>query len=340
VRNLLTLAGIAFFWLGCSDRGMDGPGPGSRFDAGPVTGNDAQITGRDVIIPPTGDGCQKMDILFVVDDSGSMAEEQANLASNFPRFVEIINGFMTDGGAALDYRIGVTTTGQDTVTVISFPPVFPLPPIEMTEMGPGGALLQESSCGMSRRWIERADADVAANFSCIAQVGTSGSSMEMPLRMVELALTEKVADGTNAGFLREDALLAVVILTDENDCSRENTRFEVMIPDPTMIGTATAMLDACDPTSADLYPVERFLGVLDAVKGDRGRWAAAVIAGEGPGSCSSAFGDAVEATRLKDFVTGAGENAVFSSICEGDLTGALMEALTKFDAACDNFILI
>lgn len=285
-----------------------------------------------------GDGCEKMDILFVVDDSGSMAEEQTNLASNFPRFVEVINAFMTESGRPLDYRIGVTTTGQDMVTVVSFPPMFPLPPVEMMESGPGGALLQDSACGMSRRWIERADADVAGSFSCVAQVGTGGSSVEMPLRMVEMALTDKVEDGTNAGFIREDALLAIVMLTDENDCSREGNRFEIMIPDPFSPGGITGAVDVCDPASPDLLPVSHFLTVLDGVKGDRGRWAAAVIAG--PTNCSSGFGDAVEATRLKDFVMMTGDNAIFSSICEGDLTGALMEALTKFDAACDNFILI
>lgn len=313
------------------------PDPGGH-DAGnvlPMT--DGNITRPDVSTM-VGDGCEKMDILFVVDDSGSMAEEQTNLASNFPRFVEVINAFMTDSGRPLDYRIGVTTTGQDMVTVVSFPPMFPLPPVEMMESGPGGALLQDSACGMSRRWIERADPDVAGSFSCVAQVGTGGSSVEMPLRMVEMALTDKVEDGTNAGFIREDALLAIVILTDENDCSREGNRFEIMIPDPFAPGGIGTAVDVCDPASPDLLPVEHFLSVLDGVKGDRGRWAAAVIAG--PTNCSSGFGDAVEATRLKDFVMQTGDNAIFSSICEGDLTGALMEALTKFDAACDNFILI
>ena len=31
--------------------------------------------------------CTKMDLLFVVDDSGSMGEEQSNLAANFPAFI-------------------------------------------------------------------------------------------------------------------------------------------------------------------------------------------------------------------------------------------------------------
>ena len=63
----------------------------------------------------------------------------------------------------------------------------------------------------------------------------------------------------------------------------------------------------------------------------------AVIAGPGPGQCTSNFGDAAEATRLRDFVTQTGQNAVFSSICDGDLAGALGDAIDTFDAACQTF---
>lgn len=285
----------------------------------------------DRYVPPAEDECDKMDILFIVDDSGSMAEEQANLASNFPRFVEILNAYRTSSGSQLDYRLGVTTTGKDITTVITFDvPGFPLPPMEIAEMGPSGALLQ--ACGMTRKWIEASDSDVAGTFSCLAEVGTGGSGVEMPLYMTELALTERVADGSNVGFLREDALLAVVILTDEDDCSRPEDRIELTLD---ISGGATSAADTCDPTAT--LPVDRFLGALDAAKGDRGRWAASIIAGPGPGSCSSSFGDAAEATRLKQFAMDAGENVIFSSICDGDLSSSLMEALDTFEAACQSF---
>jgi hypothetical protein len=81
--------------------------------------------------------------------------------------------------------------------------------------------------------------------------------------------------------------------------------------------------------------VPHYLSFLDGVKDERGRWATAVIAG--PTDCSSSLGDAAEAGRLKDFVAQAGDNAVFSSICEGDLSSALAEAIATFDAACQTF---
>ena len=46
---------------------------------------------------------------------------------------------------------------------------------------------------------------------------------------------------------------------------------------------------------------------------------------------------AEEATRLKDFVMKTGQQAIFSSICDGDLAKSLDEALHTFQAACDSF---
>lgn len=326
---------VAFSLLGCSD---DTRTPGGR-DTGPAddTGTPSDTgTGRDTnfgdrFVPPPEDECDKIDFLFIVDDSGSMGEEQANLAENFPRFVEIVDRYRTEAGSPLDYRLGVTTTGKDITTVITFNlPGIPFPPMEISETGPTGALLQE--CGMTRKWIESGDPDVAGTFSCLAEVGTSGSGVEMPLYMTELALTERIADGSNAGFLRDDALLAVVILTDEDDCSRPEDRIEITLD---VMGGAAGAADTCDPDAT--MPVARFLTALDGVKGDRGRWAAAIIAGPGPGTCSSSFGDAAEATRLQQFTSDAGMNVVFSSICDGDLSGSLETALDTFEAACQSF---
>jgi hypothetical protein len=84
-------------------------------------------------------------------------------------------------------------------------------------------------------------------------------------------------------------------------------------------------------------PVGNYVTFLDQLTGNRARWATAVIAGMGPGSCSSALGDAAEATRLVQFVGLTGTNAVGSSICEGDLAGGLADALDTFQSACAAF---
>lgn len=336
-RNAIAMAAAAaallLSTLGCGDDGRRG-GRGSGDDGG--SGGDASPgdgSFPDRSVPPS-DGsasgtCSKMDILFVIDDSGSMSEEQTNLANNFPMFVDVLDEFTTEDGSPIDYRLGVTTTGRDGTYIVT---ISGFPPIEENMDGDNGALRQQ--CGMPRPWIERADPDVSGTFSCEAQVGTSGPSVEMPLLMTEWAVTVRIEDGTNAGFLREDALLAVVMLTDENDCSRTDDPIEEEISGDISAGAA---MDQCDPTNPALVPVGDSIAALDAVKGDRGRWATAVIAGPGPGTCSSSFGEAQEATRLKELVDMAGDNAVFSSICEGDLASALTRALETFDAACQSF---
>ncbi|MEN0067860.1 MAG: hypothetical protein AAGA48_37370, partial [Myxococcota bacterium] len=50
------------------------------------------------------------DILFVVDNSCSMLNDQKALGDNFPRFIEAIDG------SGLDFHVGVVTTDTDAAT--------------------------------------------------------------------------------------------------------------------------------------------------------------------------------------------------------------------------------
>jgi hypothetical protein len=258
-----------------------------------------------------GAGCSKMDLLFVIDNSGSMGQEQTNLIANFPMFISVLDA------SGLDYRVAVTTTARDySYTMFgSFP--------ESTQ-GESGEMLQSSQCSMTKRWIDKSDPNPSQTFSCIANVGTSGSSDEMPLGAIRDAFEDRMTDGTNMGFRRSDALLGVVILTDENDCSYEQS---------VNLGFSETLC------SSQMEPVGNYKQFLDGYTGGPSRWAAAIIAGPGPGTCSSSFGNAQEATRLIDFKNQVGPNAVMSSICDGDLSISLMQAMTLFESACDAIIL-
>lgn len=282
-------------------------------------GSSGAIGGQPAGENPRADECQKMDIVFVVDDSGSMSEEQSNLAANFPKFVSVLEAYKTKSGAKLDYRLAVTTTGRDLKYTINPGPPFPAFPSD--EKGDNGAFREGKSCGGTKRWVDKGDPGGEATFSCRAKTGTSGPSIEMPLYSLKLALNDRVSDGTNAGFLRPDALLAVVILTDEDDCSREDNDF-------------TIKSDDC-MTMENLRPVAEYGAMLDVAAKGPGRWATAVIAGDK--ACKSSFGDAEDARRLRDFVGVAGKNGSFSSICDGDLSGGLQKAIDTFDAACKSF---
>jgi hypothetical protein len=264
--------------------------------------------------PKQPEECTKMDIVFVVDDSGSMAEEQNNLATNFPKFVQKIESFKTKGGSKLDWRLAVTTTARN----VKYNIQTPLGAMGMSEKGDDGAFRKGSGCGGSKAWIDMGDANAEGTFQCRANAGTGGSSIEMPLEALKLSLVDRVADGTNAGFLRPDALLAFVVLTDEDDCSRSDNNF-------------TIQNDRCD-TMQGTNPVSHYKTVLDGIAQGEGRWAAAVIAGQT--QCKSSFGDAIEAKRLKEFTSLPGVKSTFSSICDGDLSLALDKALDLFDGAC------
>lgn len=287
-------------------------GPGARDDD--FGGDDDDSGPTD---PPPGEKkqCNQMDIVFVVDDSGSMGEEQSNLAANFPMFAQVLSTYTTPEGELIDYRVAVTTTGRD--TTISVPP---LPPI--TENGDEGEF--RNNCGMTKRYLEPTDANMSGTLACRANVGTQGPGIEMPLLMSKWALSERILDGTNAGFLRDEALLGVVYLTDENDTSND---------------TPNLMLGASE-LQPNWHPADQ-VEFFDQLKGHRSRWAAGVIAGDG--NCTSSFGDAVDAVRLKEFVNLANGNgttqATFSSICSGDLTSSLQNVLATFQAACNGIIL-
>ncbi len=319
VRKALGFVAVAALVLACGSSSSreagfdDNAAGGENGIGGNGNGDNGSLGGN---TPPPAEKveeCTKMDILFVVDDSGSMKEEQDNLAKNFPKFVQKIQSFKTKSGSALDWRLAVTTTARN----LTYSIATPIGTLPMTEKGDDGAF-RHKGCATSKKWVEKSDADPIKTFSCMAKAGTGGASIEMPLYATQLALVDRVKDGTNTGFLRPDALLAVVILTDEDDCSREDNNF-------------TIQSDACD-SMAEVKPVSNYKQMLDTVANGPGRWATAVIAGEK--KCSSSFGDALEAKRLKDFVSLAGNNGTFSSICEGDLTNALEKALDKFDAAC------
>ncbi|MBA3503399.1 MAG: hypothetical protein H0T65_23760 [Deltaproteobacteria bacterium] len=288
---------------------------------GPSVRNNQGDDGDDVDASnqPTGDGtekrCEKMDVLFVIDNSGSMGQEQTNLIANFPGFMTVLNN------SGLDYRVAVTTTGRN----YTYNMTTPLGSIPQSQNGgDNGAMLKPGACNMTKRWIDKSDTDPSATFSCVANVGVGGPSDEMPLSAMRDAFEERMADGTNMGFRRTDALLAVVFLTDEEDCSYEQSA---------SLGFGQSLCDSM------MEPVQNYVSFLDTYTGHRSRWATAAIAGPGPGSCSSTFGDAAEASRLKQFVSMTGPNGVMASICDGDLSIGLGKALMLFQSACGDILL-
>jgi hypothetical protein len=254
--------------------------------------------------------------MFVVDNSGSMEEEQANLGDSFPEFANLLGAYTTTDGTPIDFRIALTTTARTSDFTIVIPGFGSMP---QHHTGDDGRF--RDGCGSSARWLDNSAPSLASTLSCRANVGTNGPSVEMPLLMAKYALVDRVTDGTQPGFLRDDALLALVMLTDEDDQSTTLDHFT--------IGPG-------DDVPLDWNPADE-IQFLDSLKGNRSRWAAGVIAGDG--DCSSTFGMAADATRLKQFVNMAGSQGVFTSICGGNLATNLQQVLSKIQSACGEIIL-
>ena len=137
------------------------------------------------------EGNNATDILFVVDNSCSMSQEQASLAVNFASFIQIVEAI------DIDYHIGVTTT----------------------DTGDDGHLQG------TVKVITDSVADPAGSFAFNVNLGTNGSATERGLHCGYLALGAGGANnnlqpgGANYGFVREDAGLRVIFVSDEPEQS-------------------------------------------------------------------------------------------------------------------------
>jgi hypothetical protein len=289
--------------------------------------------GADTDTGAAGPGCQALDLLFVIDDSGTMLSEQEMLVAAFGDFVSVLESYETSIGTQLDYRIGVTTTGVSTHYSVEGIPGY------VTLDGRDGELIEPD--GATAPWIEGPGPEVAAQFGEIAVVGTYGPSYEMPLLAMQKAIEGSEAGGANEGFLRADALFAVVFITDEDDCSRTDDYWALPPEEHSCFDY---------PAEHSLMDVAGFKTLLDARFGGEGAYVAAVVAGEPPpdGVAPCAYGEdgAIVAGRLNEFivedVNAAGEHGVMHDICEaqssGDMASALDEAMQLIDVACDEFI--
>ena len=162
------------------------------------------------------------DILFVVDNSCSMADEQQNLARNFGFFLREIAG-------AGDYRIGVVTTdvmslgGQrEGSTTSQFDDGFPNRLLSVDAMAcedsgiPLGCL--RAGAGATAVITSEAPRDEQiALFSANVLAGSCGDGRETGLEGMVRALSLLGPNECNAGFLRADANLVVIIVSDEED---------------------------------------------------------------------------------------------------------------------------
>ncbi|MCA9490711.1 MAG: hypothetical protein KC621_12360 [Myxococcales bacterium] len=135
-----------------------------------------------------------VDLLFVVDDSCSMYDEQQRLVTSFTSSLGLLSGW------GLSMHVGVVTT-------------------DMSDPTKSGKLQRDAQ---GQRYIDDNTANPVQSFSQMASVGTFGSGIEQGLDAVYASL--RVQTQTNAGFRRADAQYAVIVLSDERDQSQINSQ--------------------------------------------------------------------------------------------------------------------
>jgi hypothetical protein len=175
---------------------------------------------------------RKLDLLFVIDQSASMKNEQDALAANFQLLMDQI----VDAEYGMpNLHVGVISTNlgvgdysglgglggcgaEGDGAILQNTPRPQDGEAEPTCTGPSDRyIIDEAAEDGTRRTNYDSRQSLAQTFSCVARLGTQGCGFEQQLEAMRRAL-----DGTvegNEGFLREDARLAIVFVSDEDDCS-------------------------------------------------------------------------------------------------------------------------
>jgi hypothetical protein len=291
-------------------------------------------------------GCEKVDFLFVIDNSGSMVEEQMALVTSFPGFISTISNTLM----AQDYHLMVTDTdaasvGSSSISIINGqvvcepdptccvgvcngmggiviqpPPTecngqpcanFPLPEGCDVEIGAGKDDDQLGNpCGIAGdlRYMLDSQPNLEQTFSCLALVGTGGDGLERPMDALIEAIGPKNAVGEcNEGFLRDDAVLVVTVITDEDDVDQSMGNPAVW--EQTLIDAKNGNEEAI---------------VLLGLVGD-----GSVMGGQCPSD--------VDAPVLRSFAESFTYGQV-GSVCAPDYAPFFEQAVSVIDTACDEFV--
>ncbi|MCA9707333.1 MAG: hypothetical protein KDK70_15880 [Myxococcales bacterium] len=301
----------------------DGPGTDSATD-----GTDSADTGGLKLDVGAGDttggvcmqgGCTAVDMLFAIDSSLSMSEEIAALSASqaFSAVVEDLEGLNC---GSIDYRIGLTNDND-------------------------GGFIGVGANG--HPWFDSGEMpsdQLASAFTSAANtvLGAGGTAIGCE-HVLSSSLSTLALDTT--GFLRPEALLVLVLITDVDDygyydqagsgfCQGLPVSLCPVVPQPVdVIYDQLVALKDGDPQG---------LAAI-VVAGDPGVTAGANLCGQPASCCGGGFecGQAHHAPRLWDFADmQAGTNGFTGNICQGaaQIPLLIQDALANnIDLACQAF---
>lgn len=269
--------------------------PGVIWDvAGGIAESTAGDTGR------KDEPCRKVDVLISIDTSSSMWEEidalQGPVFDSFPtQLLDIANGLD-------DFHLGV-------IDACNNPPF-------MHDSGIGGFC--DFSTG--KNFMESTSPDLFEEYHCVLDItefvngymGTAdfcsgNNDNEQPANTAADVVSPPAVDEENDDFLRDDAVLFVIAMTDEDE-------------QPVPVQTAQQIADKIIDAKGDVNNVV-FLGIA------------------GASNCSGPYGSASNAVFMKQVadIFVAEERGLFWDLCAGNLEGAFAAALPTVDTACIEF---
>jgi hypothetical protein len=289
---LIVLCASAAAITGCTDRELK-----------PL--NPCQISNVTEDINP--EGVSQVDLLFLVDSSASMQAEQNALAAEVPSLMEVLSAGNPPEGEPghieglpafepVDMHVGVTTVDMGLLDA-DIAQIYAEGGLNCDQYGDDGILhvegnatgctptstLDESGGRFLR--FDPNETDTAAfnaDFACLSATGVDGCFLEQQLEASLKAVTPSNSelkfhndrdgqgnpDGPNAGFLRPGSLLAVILVTDEDDCSMADPSIHAN-PAPTATWPGS-LNPRCfiDRNSDAVHPVQRYAQGFAALRDD------------------------------------------------------------------------
>lgn len=278
----------------------------------------------------TSTGCDKVDFLFVIDNSVSMGGEQAALIASFPSFIQTIESTLT---ATSDYHIMVVDTddvtrctpsncmtgNQSADTLCDEANGYACNQSNFTacdtELGAGvihpagdGASNQLCPVSSGNRYLVENEPNLAGTFSCMAQVGLAGHPSERPMDAMVAAVAPAIngPGGCNEGFLREDAILVVTFISDD--------------PNVEDAGTPQDWYDAVVAAKGGNADAVAMLGLTPNFDGCR------------PNNKPNA------GAHWSQFISLWGARGLEASVCESDYGPFFTQSVSIIDETCDEFV--
>jgi hypothetical protein len=320
--------------LGCGDgRGQaqsggtgDGVGDGdtgSDTDAGDASSGPVLDVGGGMESADDGgtaDECTNVDILFVIDNSGSMADNQESVVASFGGFIAAIEQNLA---LAESYHIGVISSEAYYENAPGCTAIGDL----VTQTGG----VESSNCvgtpfASGKRYLDQTEPDLEAKFACIAELGATGSDDEKVAAsmIAALAPANNEAGQCNDGFARLDSLLVVVIITDEDDAPEPYGCDPDAFPgDP----------DACDTTGSGGTPDEWTQTILSYKANLPENVVVLALIGGYQNSCG-----AVISSKLLGFANNFGDHGFVGDVCAASYDEFFAQALPVVDMACEDYV--